>query len=62
MDSHSVTVIKTQFDPRETPTPSNGSVIQGTEGDDILIGTSRDDRINGKGGNDEIHGCKGNDS
>jgi len=39
-----------------------GTVITGTEGNDILCGTNDDDVIYGLGGNDTLYGGDGNDT
>ena len=41
--------------------PNQGSVINGTAGNDVLVGTDRDEIINGNGGNDQIFGLGGLD-
>ena len=42
-------------------TPSSGTTINGTEGDDTLNGTDANETINGLGGNDSITGLGGTD-
>jgi Ca2+-binding RTX toxin-like protein len=45
-----------------TPTPTPGTSLNGTNGDDTLVGTAGNDTIFGNSGNDWIEGRGGNDT
>jgi RTX calcium-binding nonapeptide repeat (4 copies) len=44
------------------PATLTGSLVYGTEGDDVIVGTEGDDRIFAEGGNDTICGLGGRDT
>ena len=47
--------------PRKTPQDTDGKVLAGTAGDDVIRAGGGDDVVRGMGGNDEIYGGEGKD-